>query len=201
MWDRIGQLGESREYHMGRVRVVYFHIRSSECGSPHLCWLSIDHLARWARLIMYWRIQDLWGPANLVASLVAELDDTPPYFTSDIGIVWGPPMDVCQGIAWKTCTRVRWARLNSLIVIVNYGHSWCLCGSCVSCCQVVTLQGYIDSNLYDTLGYGWCLLAAVISYNCKLHDVHMRIMLMMWLLGSQRNDNKICWLSYLACLA
>jgi hypothetical protein len=44
-------------------------------------------------LIMYWRIQDLWGPANLVASIVAELDDTSLYFTNDIGIVFGPPTD------------------------------------------------------------------------------------------------------------
>jgi hypothetical protein len=33
------------------------------------------------------------GPANLVASTVAELDDTPLYFTDDIGIVFGPPMN------------------------------------------------------------------------------------------------------------
>jgi hypothetical protein len=32
-------------------------------------------------LIMYWHIWDLWGPANLVASMVAELDDTLPYLT------------------------------------------------------------------------------------------------------------------------
>jgi hypothetical protein len=32
-------------------------------------------------LIMNWRIWDLWGPATLVTSTVAELDDTPPYFT------------------------------------------------------------------------------------------------------------------------
>jgi hypothetical protein len=25
---------------MGRVRVVYFHVWSSECGSPHLCRLG-----------------------------------------------------------------------------------------------------------------------------------------------------------------
>jgi hypothetical protein len=30
-------------------------------------------------LIMYKRIWDLWGSANLLASTVAELDDTPPY--------------------------------------------------------------------------------------------------------------------------
>jgi hypothetical protein len=40
-------------------------------------------------------------------------------------------------------TRVRWARLNSLIVIAKGGHSCCLRGSRVSCCQVDTLQGYI----------------------------------------------------------
>jgi hypothetical protein len=33
---------------------------------------------------MYWCIRDLWGPTNLVASTVAELDDTPPYLTDDI---------------------------------------------------------------------------------------------------------------------
>jgi hypothetical protein len=31
-------------------------------------------------LIMYWRIWDLWGPANLVASTVADLYDTLPHF-------------------------------------------------------------------------------------------------------------------------
>jgi hypothetical protein len=31
-------------------------------------------------LIMYWHIQDLCGPINLVASMVIELDDTLPRF-------------------------------------------------------------------------------------------------------------------------
>jgi hypothetical protein len=43
----------------------------------------------------------------------------------------------------KDDTKVRWARLNSLIVIVKGGHSCCLRGSCVSCCHYDTLQGYI----------------------------------------------------------
>jgi hypothetical protein len=30
-------------------------------------------------LIMYWRIWDLWGLANLVASCVAETEDILPY--------------------------------------------------------------------------------------------------------------------------
>jgi hypothetical protein len=33
----VGQLEESGEYRMGRVRVVYFHVRSSKGGSCRLC--------------------------------------------------------------------------------------------------------------------------------------------------------------------
>jgi hypothetical protein len=32
-------------------------------------------------------------------------------------------MDACRGIMWKTCTRVRWVRLDSLIVIVLSGFT------------------------------------------------------------------------------
>jgi hypothetical protein len=43
--------------------------------------VSIKDRIGWAllqqALIMYWRIQDLWGPINLVALMVVELDDTP----------------------------------------------------------------------------------------------------------------------------
>jgi hypothetical protein len=39
MRDWVGQLGESGEYRMGRVREVYLHVRSSEGGSPCLCQL------------------------------------------------------------------------------------------------------------------------------------------------------------------
>jgi hypothetical protein len=35
--DQVGQLGKSREYQMGRVRVIYFHVQSSEGGNPRLC--------------------------------------------------------------------------------------------------------------------------------------------------------------------
>jgi hypothetical protein len=38
MRDRAGQLEECGEYQMGRVRVVYFHVRSFEGGSP----VSVD---------------------------------------------------------------------------------------------------------------------------------------------------------------
>jgi hypothetical protein len=39
-------------------------------------------------------------------------------------------------------TKVRWTRLNSLIVLVKGGHSYCLRGSRVSYCRIDTLQGY-----------------------------------------------------------
>jgi hypothetical protein len=117
---------------------------------------------RWTRLIMYWRIRNLWGPTNLVASMVAELDDTPLYFTDDTGIVFRPSTDYSSRFHVEDDTRVRWAQLDSLILITKGGHSCCFRGSRVSCFQVVTLQSYIYSNLRDPLGYRWCLFAAVI---------------------------------------
>jgi hypothetical protein len=41
----VGQLGESGEYRMGKVRVVCFHVRSSEGGSPCLCRVRTERLA------------------------------------------------------------------------------------------------------------------------------------------------------------
>jgi hypothetical protein len=52
---------------------------------------------------MYWRIRDLWGPTNLVASTVTESDYTPLYFMDDIRIVFGPPHGLpVEVFAWKT---------------------------------------------------------------------------------------------------
>jgi hypothetical protein len=45
MWDRVGQLWESGEYWMGRLRVVYFHVWSFKGGTPRLCRLRTDRLA------------------------------------------------------------------------------------------------------------------------------------------------------------
>jgi hypothetical protein len=99
--------------------------------------VSIKDHVDWAllqqTLIMYWRIRDLWGPTNLVASMVTELDDTPLYLMDDIGIVFGPSTDNPLRFRVEDDTRVRWAQLESLIVVMNCGHSWCLCDSRVSC--------------------------------------------------------------------
>jgi hypothetical protein len=96
------------------------------------------------------------GLANLVASSVVELDDTRPYLmgvTRDSA--WATHGVSAEANAWKTCTRVRWARLDSFIVVVNYCHSWCLSGPRVSCCHVISLARLtIHSNLRDTLRNG-----------------------------------------------
>jgi hypothetical protein len=77
----VGQLGESGEYQMGRVRVVCFQIWNSEGGSPHLCRLRTDHLAPGNKIDYVLMYMGLWGPTNLVASTVTELDDTLPSLT------------------------------------------------------------------------------------------------------------------------
>jgi hypothetical protein len=48
--------------------------------------------------------------------------------------------------------------LESLIVIMNHYHSWCLLGSRVLCCQVITLQGlnWLESPWYPQI---WVTLA------------------------------------------
>jgi hypothetical protein len=74
--------------------------------------VSIKNHNGWAllqqALIMYWRIQDVWGPANLVALMAAELDDTLPHASRMYNmIVFGPPMDAHQGYHVEDSTRVR----------------------------------------------------------------------------------------------
>jgi hypothetical protein len=140
MWDRTEQLGESEKYMMGMVIVICFHIQ--KVVAPACVDWASTIWPPWASSIMYWCIQDLWGPTNLVASMVAELDDTPPYLMNDTGIVGGGGTHGCPSrYRVEDLPRVRWARLDSLIVVVNCGHSWCQCDSCVSCCLVATLQG------------------------------------------------------------
>jgi hypothetical protein len=42
-------------------------------------------------------------------------------------------------------------RSDSLIVVVNCGHSWCLRGSHVSCCQVISIASCILISISATL--------------------------------------------------
>jgi hypothetical protein len=54
-------------------------------------------------LIIYWRIWDIWSPANLVASCITELDDILPRF---MGVqwdsVWATYGVSAEAYAWKT---------------------------------------------------------------------------------------------------
>jgi hypothetical protein len=79
----VGQLGESEEYRMGRMMSGVFSCSELRRWYPPP--VSIKNRFGWALLqqaiIIYRRIWDLWGPANLVASTVSKLDDTLPRFT------------------------------------------------------------------------------------------------------------------------
>jgi hypothetical protein len=63
---------------MGRVVSGVFFC-SAEGGSPCLCRLRTDHLTLVNKIDYVLTHMGLWGLTNLVASTVAELDDTPPY--------------------------------------------------------------------------------------------------------------------------
>jgi hypothetical protein len=128
----VGQLGESGEYWLGRLRVVCFYVQRFEGGSLRLCPLRTDRLVPVNKIELCTCTYGIYGDAtNLVASTIVELDDTPLYFTDDIGIVFGPPTE--------DDTRVRRARLDFLLVIVKGSYSCCLRGSRVSCCQIISL--------------------------------------------------------------
>jgi hypothetical protein len=138
MWYRVGQLGAENTGWEGWEWSVFIFGAPKVVAPTCVNW-GLIIWPWWTRLIMYWHIWDLRGPTNLVASMVPELDDTPLYLTDVHWDIWGPPMDAHRGIAWKIYTRVRWTRLDSLIVMVNCGHLWCLRGSRVSWCQVISL--------------------------------------------------------------
>jgi hypothetical protein len=74
-------------------------------------------------------------------------------------------------------TRVRQARLNFFIVLTKGVHLCCLRGSCVSCCQVDTLQGYIIliriSTTPSDMGEA-CSLC--LNVEVLYHHVHMRFL-------------------------
>jgi hypothetical protein len=60
----------------------------------------------------------LWGPTNWVASCVAEMKDILPYLT-DVkwDSAWATHGVSAEAYAWKTCTRVRWTLIISLIAL------------------------------------------------------------------------------------
>jgi hypothetical protein len=126
--------------------------------------VSIKDRIGWAllqqALITYWRIWDLWAPANLVPSTVAELDDTLPHFTD---VQWDSvrathrlPIKV---FAWKMV--LGWGRTRSWLFDSHHERWLIVLPSWLTCAVLLGYfhcKVYIDSNLHDTLGYGWGLL-------------------------------------------
>jgi hypothetical protein len=145
---------------------VCCHILSSKGGSPHLCRLRTDHLAPVSKFDYVLAHMEFMGSRKLSSfngCWVGWHPTTPAVMY--IGLVNGPPMDSSEcGMMWKTCTRVRWARVESLIAVTNCGCLWCLCEPHVSCCQVVTLQGvnWLESPWHSWI---WVILA------CCCHSV------------------------------
>jgi hypothetical protein len=68
-------------------------------------------------LIMYWRIRDIWSPANLAASCVAKWDDILPRFTD---VQWDSAQAShgvsAEAFAWKTALGRSRTRPDSLIM-------------------------------------------------------------------------------------
>jgi hypothetical protein len=125
-------------------------------------WVSIVW-PRWTRLIMYWHIRDLWGPTNLVASTVTELDDTLPRF---VNVQWNS-VRATHGLtvevfAWKMALGQGRTWADSLIVIVKGDHSCCLHDSRVSSCLVISLARCILIRISATpsnMGDAYSLLS------------------------------------------
>jgi hypothetical protein len=204
IWDQVGQLGESGEYRKGRIRVDYFHVRSSEGGSPYLCRLRTASVVPWGISIDYILAHMRFMGSHKLSSFDNPRVGWYPTLLNGctLGLCVGHPrmpVEVSRGIhalGWGS------TRPNSLIVITKSGHSSCLCDSRVSCCQVISLARlYIDSNFYDTHGYGWGLLAVFKHSNGTSLWLFWDLWRWHWLLCSHGLIITKCWLSYHACLA
>jgi hypothetical protein len=173
--DWAGQWGEYGEYWMGRNGSGLIWYSELQDGISCLCRLRTDRSALVSMFVLCTGTYGiLWDPSNLLASTVVELDDTLPYLMDDTqGSAWATHGVSAEAYAWKTCTRVRWARLDSLIVIVNCCHSWCLCGPRVSCCQVITLARFKLAQVST--------IPSDIGNTCPLQSFHWIInFIIMW---------------------
>jgi hypothetical protein len=101
-----------------------------------------------------------WGPTKILASSVAEFDDTLPYLMDDRReSAWATHGVPAEAYTWKMCTRVRWSQLDSLIVVVNCCHSWCPLGPRVSCCQIIFLARCKNDSSLREYPQIWVTLA------------------------------------------
>jgi hypothetical protein len=140
IWDWAGQLRGCGEYWMGRSRRGLLSCSDLQGGSPSLSRLRTNRLALVIKFDYVLAHTGFMGSHKFISFDDRWVGWHPTTLAvMYTGIVYGPPTDARRAIMWKTCIGVRWARLDSLIVVVNCGH---LCGfrdSRVSCYQVVTL--------------------------------------------------------------
>jgi hypothetical protein len=142
IWDRAGQLGRSGECNMGTVRVICFHVRSSEGGSPHLCHLRTMSAEPWGTSIDYVLVHMGFMGSHKFSSFDGHRVVRYPILPTGCTLGW------CVGHPWMPIEVLRgrhalgWGRtrFDSSIVILNCCHLWCLREPRVSCCQVLPLQ-------------------------------------------------------------
>jgi hypothetical protein len=131
IWDRAGQLGESRISSNGKDGEWYVDIRSCKVVAPTCVdwgtfivdpwtsiWLCTDHMP------------DLWGSVNRRSSMIVVVGryHTIPLEMS-IGIVYRPSTDsLACGITWKTCTRERWDPDRPYGIIAKCCYMWSVRG-------------------------------------------------------------------------
>jgi hypothetical protein len=101
----------------------------------------------------------LWGPANWVASCAAETKAILPYLT-DVkwDSAWATHGVFTETYTWKTCTRVRWALIISLIALWTVVTCGALPGHVCHVIRLLPLQGlnWLESPRYPRL---WVTLA------------------------------------------
>jgi hypothetical protein len=134
-WAR--QLGESREYWMGRKGSGLIQYSELQGDSPRLSWLRTNHLAPVSKFELCTSAYGIsWGPANWVASCVAKMKAILLYL---IDVYWDSAWAThgvsTEAYAWKTCTRVRWA------LIISLTMSWTVATRLPSWLSCVVLSG------------------------------------------------------------
>jgi hypothetical protein len=150
-------------------------------GSPRLCRLRTVLVVpcynkHW---VVYWRIQNLWGLANLVALTVTELDDTPLHFMDDIGIVFGPPTDYLKRFSREKRHQGMVSPGRLFDSQYERGHSWCMCGSRLSYCQVISLTRWLLIRIFVTPSDMGEACSLCTNVEVLYHYVHMRVLVML----------------------
>jgi hypothetical protein len=139
---------------MRRLRVVRIINSELQGGSPLLSWLRTGRLALVHKFELCTSAYGIsWGPANWVASSVAETEAILPYQTSvHQDSAWATHGVSTEAYAWKTSTRVRWALIVSLIMSWNVATRSALL-ACV--CRVVSFLPLQGLNWLESLWYSW----------------------------------------------